>query len=130
MACYSRKESYIILYFFGRFSVAVRSMMSISIFLTYFIQAYVPFTLIESWVLDNTGKEYQTLKSCLVRVCVVCFTGKHRLLSLLWNITIYLQPFLEFYRGNLWKDYIYLCTSISTHYLSQFPGNAMQYRIF
>lgn len=73
-------------------------MMSVSIFLTYFIQAYVPITLIESWVLENTAEEHQSLKSCIVRVCVVTFTGKHRLLNLLCNMLCsYIQYFLDYF---------------------------------
>jgi hypothetical protein len=60
-----------------RFSVAVRAMMSCSIFLTYFIQAYVPFTLIESWVLEYTAEGHEALKSCGVRALVVTITGKY-----------------------------------------------------
>ncbi len=50
-------------------------MMSISIFLTYFIQAYVPFTLIESWVMDSAAEKHVVLKSCIVRAGVVTITG-------------------------------------------------------
>ncbi|CAB3996818.1 proton-coupled amino acid transporter 4 isoform X2 [Paramuricea clavata] len=57
------------------FSVAVRAMMSSSIFLTYFIQAYVPFTLIESWVLEYTAEGHEALKSCGVRAGVVTITA-------------------------------------------------------
>jgi hypothetical protein len=50
--------------------------MSIAIFLSYFIQAYVPFTLIESWVVSYTSEGHETLKCCLVRAGVVTLTGE------------------------------------------------------
>ena len=57
------------------FSVAVRLMMSTSMFLSFFIQAYVPFTLVESWVANYTSEGHELLKSCVVRAGVVSITA-------------------------------------------------------
>ena len=62
--------------------------MSTSIFLTFFIQAYVPFTLIESWVANNTSEGHELLKSCVIRAGVVTITGKYDLKFMLVTFTL------------------------------------------
>ncbi|XP_028401845.1 proton-coupled amino acid transporter 1-like isoform X1 [Dendronephthya gigantea] len=57
------------------YSVTVRSMMSASVFLSYFIQAYVPFVLVESWVFTKTGSEPGMAKRCAIRAAIVFFTA-------------------------------------------------------
>ncbi|XP_028401847.1 proton-coupled amino acid transporter 1-like isoform X3 [Dendronephthya gigantea] len=57
------------------YSDTVRSMMTASIILAFFIQAYVPFSLVESWVLAKTGSEHDLAKRYMARASVVIFTA-------------------------------------------------------
>lgn len=61
---------------FSRFATVVKCMVTLAIFLTYFIQVYVPLEILEPWFLQHVFRGETMLKSFIFRALVVIFTGK------------------------------------------------------
>ena len=60
-----------------RFFTAVRLLVTIAMFFSYFIQAYVPLKIVQPWITDYLPKKTHFMADTLVRILLVFTTCKY-----------------------------------------------------